>query len=90
MASALEQSFADICEKHGLLNFSLTARRDKEGSVYFDASCQWADENLNNGRGVVFHATDSIASAIAGAFEIMAAKRARSTVLANEPLPVEA
>lgn len=82
----LEQSFADICEKHGLLNFSMTARRNEDGSIYFDASGQWPDADLSHGRGCAFHASENIASALAGLFEIIAAKRARSTVLADEPL----
>ena len=92
MASALEQSFADICEKHGLLNMGVTYHRPQyaHDKPHFAVCVQWLDEGEDLGCGCSIEHGDTVAAAIGKAIACMLAERSKAIAFADEPLPVEA
>lgn len=87
----LEQSFTDLCEKHGLLSLSITLIVIDDTATpyhFFDASMQWRDPSKEHGRGIATHNDETILGALRGAIERMAVKRSSELALADEPLPI--
>lgn len=70
MATALEQSLADLCEKHDLLSFGLNFHPAPHS--FFSVSLQWA--KYGEREGVLEHGGTS-AAALGNAVAAMIAKR---------------
>lgn len=79
MATALEQSFADVCEKHGLtcLGVNFHPTHLTQYAVYAHA-----------GPGLLgTFSADTLAAALGGALAELQARRSPSIPLADEALP---
>lgn len=90
MASALEQSFIDICEKHDLTVFSVDRRTHAGAEPYWHSNCHWDGYsrrgfNCQSGNG------QTIAEAVSNCLAAMRADREHHTelTLADEPLIAE-
>jgi hypothetical protein len=86
MTTALEQSFADICEKHNLSSFAVKIVRSRR----FVATAHW-EGFTRSGNACATEFGDSIAEAITNTLAAATADRASDViVLADERLPEEA
>ncbi len=83
----LEQSFADLCIKHDLLNLDVSINPDPDCSR-FQVSMQWRDETKEFGRGISAEHGDTIAEALTAAIGSILAKRGGTTItFSDEALP---
>ena len=87
MATALEQSFADLCEKHDVRYISASIKLDQREPARFLVSVQWPGEGncaLQNGR--------TLSEALTRALAQVAAMRTPEPAshFADEPLTAEA
>lgn len=82
MATALEQSFADLVQKHELssLTINFFAVRDDGGAPFFAVYPKWTNGDHEQGIG------PTIGEAFASAYKC----RAQRKVVPTDPLPVEA
>lgn len=86
--SALEQSFRDICEKHDLTVFTVSALKYEDGGMRFAAAAYW-DGFSRSGDAYEVCRGNTLSEAVSKTLDAVKLARTPPEALADEPLPVE-